>query len=201
MPAHSARCTAVLLAAFISTACQTPAPPPAKSQAELDAAKRVRFEDTPQGARAILDESILFETGSARLTGAVDTVIDVLQPVLAKVRGEIVIEGHTDRVGSEAFNCKLSTERAEAVKQKLVERRILPGRIRTQGLCFKQPRRSPELSDEDRRVNRRAEFLFPGETIATLDAGKVEKEAETRLSAFDLVRQKAQGFLKALTGP
>jgi outer membrane protein OmpA-like peptidoglycan-associated protein len=188
----------VLVALGLLSACQTP-PPVTKSQAELDAAKRVRFEDTPQGARAILDESILFETGSAKLSPAVDTVVDVLQPVLAKARGEIVVEGHTDRVGSEAFNCKLSGERAEAVKKKLVERQFLPSRIRTVGHCWNKPR-VQERTDDDRRLNRRAEFLFPGETMSSLDTASIEKEAETRLNAFDVVRQKAQGLFKSLTG-
>jgi outer membrane protein OmpA-like peptidoglycan-associated protein len=51
----------------------------------------------------------------------------------------IQVEGHTDQVGSEAYNQKLSEQRAEAVRNALVQRGIDPIRIRSVGYGESQP--------------------------------------------------------------
>lgn len=63
----------------------------------------------------------------------------------------IRVEGHTDAVGSEAYNRQLSRRRAEAVKLALTQMGIAPGRIYTVGLGETQPiASSPDIN---RRVN------------------------------------------------
>lgn len=189
----------VLLACVLALGgCATP-PPPQKSQAELDALKRVRFEDTPAGARAILDESILFDTGKTELLATSDTVFEVLMPVFAKARGKIVVEGHADGRGLEAKNRELSERRALSVKNALIARKVAPDRIDVKGYGSSVKRRNPEITEEDWRLNRRAEFLFPGETVASLDGRQVEKRAETALDqlakALNDAKSKVGDFL------
>lgn len=171
-----------MAAGALLAGCATPRP-----DAELEAIKRVRFEDTPDGARAVLDESILFEFGKADFAGSADTVLDVLRPVFSRARGNIVVEGHTDGVGTTAFNLELSRRRAERVRDELIKRQVAPERIVARGLGSSKPRRAPETSDRDRRMNRRAELLFPGETVASLGGDDLEKRSDSMLQQISRV--------------
>jgi outer membrane protein OmpA-like peptidoglycan-associated protein len=149
---------------------------------EIESPKRVRFEDTPEGARVVLDDSILFEFGKSEFAGPADTLLDLLRPVLARARGLIIIEGHTDSVGQAAFNLDLSKRRAERVREELIKRQVAPERIVARALGASKPRRTPELTEADRRMNRRAELLFPGETVASLDGVAVTERADSSLA-------------------
>lgn len=148
-----------------------------------EAMKRVRFEDTPEGVRAILDESILFGVGSSEFTGSANKVLDVLQPTFGKARKAFTIEGHTDSTGSAALNQKLSMQRAERVRDAVIRRQVPPDKVIAKGYGSSKPRRAPELSAEDRQLNRRAEFLFPGETVESLNARSVENQANDMINA------------------
>jgi OOP family OmpA-OmpF porin len=75
----------------------------------------------------------------------------------------VTIEGHTDSIGSEAYNQGLSERRAEAVRQYLVERGVAASRLETRGYGESQPiapNTTPEGRDnpEGRALNRRAEL-------------------------------------------
>jgi OOP family OmpA-OmpF porin len=68
---------------------------------------------------------------------------------------ELVLEGHTDSLGSESYNNDLSARRAEAVKQKLAtDYSISASRISTVGYGESQPIASNETA-EGRALNRR----------------------------------------------
>jgi OOP family OmpA-OmpF porin len=69
----------------------------------------------------------------------------------------VVIEGHTDSVGTAAYNKKLSQRRAEAVKKYMVEEAgINANRITAKGFGFDRPIASND-TDEGRQKNRRVE--------------------------------------------
>jgi len=172
---------------------------PSKSSVEIEAGRRVRFEDTPAGARAILDESILFESGKYELLASADVVLDVLRPVFMKARGRILIEGHTDRDGSEVLNKKLSLSRALAVKEAMVKRQFSPERIDTVGLWWSVPR-VEEKTAQDKKINRRAEFLFPGETVSSLGAVDVSQQAESELDKLGRLVGDFWGGMKRSVG-
>ena len=175
-PRCSRRLAVAALASALLAGCATPRP-----DGELEALNRVRFEDTPDGARAVLDESILFEFGKADFAGSADSVLDLLRPVFARARGNIVVEGHTDSLGSAAFNLELSRRRAERVRDELIRRQVAPERIVARGMGSSKPRRAPETSEIDRRLNRRAELLFPGETVASLGGSELERRSDSML--------------------
>lgn len=162
------------------------------SAAEMEARNRVRFEDSPEGARAVLAESILFEFGKTSFANAADPVLDVLKPAFAKARGKIIVEGHTDSVGSDAANNKLSQDRAEKVKQAIIARQVPPNRVEARGLGKAKPRKTPEATEQDRQLNRRAEILFPGETVDTLGGREIEGRANSVLDQLN----KALGTVK-----
>lgn len=166
---------AVLTSVFI-VGCATP--PPTRSNAEIEALKRVRFEDTPDGVRAILKEDVLFATGSSQINVEFDRIFEVIKPTFDKSRYQIIIEGHTDSTGSVALNTKLSQQRADNVRALIITKRIPPARLVAKGLASSKPRKSPEISADDQQLNRRVEFLFAGETKQSIGADFVEQKVE-----------------------
>jgi OOP family OmpA-OmpF porin len=114
---------------------------------------------------------------AAKVTYAADTFFDfdkaVVKPagkaklddLIAKVKGinlEVIIAvGHTDSVGSDAYNQKLSVRRAEAVKAYLVSKGIEKNRIYTEGKGEKQPV-ADNKTKEGRTKNRRVEIEVVG---------------------------------------
>ena len=75
---------------------------------------------------------------------------------------EVVIAiGHTDSIGSDAYNQKLSVRRAESVKAYLVSKGIEPNRVYTEGKGEKQPVASNKTKD-GRQKNRRVEIEIIG---------------------------------------
>ena len=88
-----------------------------------------------------------------------------LDDLVSKIQGinlEVIIAvGHTDWVGSEAYNQRLSVRRAEAVKAYLVSKGIERNRIYTEGKGEKQPI-ADNRTAEGRAKNRRVEVEVVG---------------------------------------
>lgn len=74
------------------------------------------------GRRVTLDASLLFDVGKSVLKPvATNTLRDLAMEINAIPNARVVLEGHTDSDGSEAYNQALSEARAESVKQFLIE--------------------------------------------------------------------------------
>jgi len=84
----------------------------------------------------------------------------------------VVIEGHTDSIGSEEYNLNLSQQRAEAVYNYLVERNISSDRLHKKGHAFFKPL-APNVTEdgrdnpEGRAKNRRAEIQWMVNQVVT----------------------------------
>jgi len=105
--------------------------------------------------------NIFFDYNAAELSTEsrpeLDRLVEMMQqhPQL-----RLAVDGHTDNVGSAEFNKQLSLERAESVKQYLIEHgQIDPERITTHGYGFSKPIAS-NRTEEGRRQNRRSEFTI-----------------------------------------
>ncbi|MFY9112593.1 MAG: outer membrane beta-barrel domain-containing protein [Desulfomonilia bacterium] len=102
--------------------------------------------------------TILFDTGSSKIKPESRPVIDEAVSYLEQhPEVKLEIQGHTDNVGSEEFNLRLSEARAEAVKEYMVARGIAEDRLSTRGYGFSVPAASNDTR-EGRAKNRRIEF-------------------------------------------
>ena len=110
-----------------------------------------------EGKQVVLD-NIFFEFGSYQLAEESKVELDFLYNYM-KQNPQMVIEiqGHTDNVGSPASNLTLSQQRAEAVRNYLTQRGILPERVEARGYGETRPV-AGNITDEDRAQNRRTEF-------------------------------------------
>ena len=70
---------------------------------------------------------------------------------------KILIIGHTDNIGTESYNLDLSSMRAKAVFEYLINKGIDKSRLDYKGVGFTQPLRIGD-SEEDKELNRRVEI-------------------------------------------
>lgn len=115
-------------------------------------------EETELGTRIILGE-ISFETNKAALTAKAKKEIKKIIPLLQQYsKRSILINGHTDNVGSAEYNMKLSKRRAESVHAELLNYQ-LTNKFHTSGYGENIPIASND-SEIGRHKNRRVEILI-----------------------------------------
>jgi len=100
-------------------------------------------------------KNVYFETGKSILQPSSYKALNDLVEVL-KLKSAMVIEiqGHTDNVGSNPDNLKLSQDRAEAVKKYLLSKGIAAGRVGAKGFGHTRPVAEND-TEEGRARNRR----------------------------------------------
>lgn len=99
-----------------------------------------------------------FDFNSTRLRSeAYPILFHAVQVLLRNPDMRIEIQGHTDNIGSETYNQRLSERRAEMVKNYLVARGVDRNRLRTQGFGETKPIADNKTAD-GRAINRRIEF-------------------------------------------
>ena len=122
-----------------------PPPPPAPVSEKVTFAADAFFE---------FDKSVLKPEGKAKL--------DDLVSKMGGMNLEVIIAvGHTDSVGTDTYNQKLSVRRSEAVKAYLVSKGIEKNRVYTEGKGEKQPV-ADNKTTEGRAKNRRVEIEVVG---------------------------------------
>ena len=108
---------------------------------------------------AVVLQNIQFEYNSAALTEDSEAGIQMLTEFLQRnPHLKVELAGHTDNVGSDSYNLKLSSERAEVVRQALVDKGIDATRLTAQGYGATRPLVSND-SEEHRAMNRRTEMV------------------------------------------
>jgi len=135
-----------------------PAAPAAKAPAAAPAAVAATKVTYAADAFFDFDKSVLKPEGKAKLDDLVGKVKDINLEVIIAV-------GHTDSVGSVAYNQKLSVRRAEAVKAYLVSKGIEKNRVYTEGKGKSQPVADNKTA-EGRAKNRRVEIEVVGTRAA-----------------------------------
>ncbi|SEQ44131.1 OmpA-OmpF porin, OOP family [Loktanella sp. DSM 29012] len=127
------------------------------------------------------NRKILFDPGSASLTGPSQDIMDDIAEILQNCLDiELRITGYTDSQGGEEMNQQLSQQRAEAVLDALRLRRVPIGSFVAEGLGEANPIADNDTAD-GREANRRIEFslIQPESTVeepSTLE--QMEQDAD-----------------------
>ncbi len=108
--------------------------------------------------RIELKQKVFFTTGKAEIMErSFELLKEVAQALKSRKSVRVRIEGHTDSRGPDSYNLKLSTERAESVRDFLEQQGIAGARLEAKGFGEEQPI-DTNLTEEGRAANRRVEF-------------------------------------------
>lgn len=112
----------------------------------------------PVGGKLIL-KGIEFATGKADISPSSERTLGfALKALQARPEMELLIVGHTDNTGSREINVTLSQDRADAVKNWLVNKGIAQSRLIAEGRGPDEPL-LPNTTPENMQKNRRVEFI------------------------------------------
>jgi outer membrane protein OmpA-like peptidoglycan-associated protein len=113
---------------------------------------------------------VLFDSGQYSLKpGAREKLARISGIVLAYPSLALEVEGHTDSVGSDDLNLRLSENRADSVRDFLVGQGIVRSSVGTRGYGKSQPVSTNDTST-GRQQNRRVELIVSGEVIGSSTA-------------------------------
>lgn len=122
-------------------------------------------KETERGLVVTLGD-MLFETGKSQLKGnAAENLAKLSSFLKAYPDRTLMIEGHTDNVGSEESNLSLSQRRAESVRTYLLEQGISNNRLGAYGKGESSPVASND-SVSGRALNRRVEVIIANPSVA-----------------------------------
>lgn len=117
-------------------------------------------ERVGEGILVTFDSGMMFGFDSYALSAETrQNLIEMANIMQEYEQTDIVIEGHTDNVGSENYNLRLSQKRAEAVANYLNQKGVNSFRVKTEGYGENQPINSNE-TDAQRQKNRRVEVVI-----------------------------------------
>lgn len=143
-----------------------------RSASDLRAVEALKTElgavETERGTMVSLAGDVTFDFDKATIRqGARATLDRLAELILASGEGTIAIEGHTDSRGDDAYNRRLSEQRAETVAAYLSTRGVSEDRLRTRGFGESRPVADNERADgsdneDGRQRNRRVEVILPG---------------------------------------
>lgn len=130
----------------------------ARQIAELNA------QNTERGLVVTLGD-VLFSTGQYVIVGANDSNLGKLAVFLKEYEDRtVMIEGHTDNVGSDSSNMVLSQNRADAVRKYLIDEGVAAQRVTAIGRGEDSPISSND-TDTGRQQNRRVEVIIANSTV------------------------------------
>ncbi len=124
----------------------------------------LQTHDTVRGLIVNMSD-VLFDTGSYTLKpGAREKLAKISGILLAYPALKVQVEGHTDSVGSDEFNQRLSEQRAESVREYLVDQQVPANAVTAFGFGNSRPVATNDTA-EGRQQNRRVELVVNGDAI------------------------------------
>jgi outer membrane protein OmpA-like peptidoglycan-associated protein len=128
--------------------------------------EELEARETERGLVVTLGD-ILFETAKSDLKSGATANLGRLVTFLNEYPNRnVIIEGHTDSVGSAEYNQALSQRRADAVRSWLTQQGISSRRLTATGKGLHQPV-ADNSSATGRQMNRRVEVIIENEPVAT----------------------------------
>ncbi len=106
-------------------------------------------------------QDIFFEFNQPEITSEAAAVLQrTAEFLMAYPEALILIEGHCDEVGTDDYNLRLGTRRAEAARDHLVSLGMSPERLQTVSVGKQQPFCTESSDEPCRQLNRRAHFVL-----------------------------------------
>jgi outer membrane protein OmpA-like peptidoglycan-associated protein len=159
------RLLAALLIGGALQACQTTPPPSVVETVDSKAValQTMGFVRSDDGWELSLGVKLLFETNKDVLSESGRESIDEMSRTLRQMGiDRIRVEGHTDNVGSAAYNKALSLRRAQSVANELIKGGWRPDSIERRGHGFDKPV-ADNATAEGRAQNRRVVITVPAD--------------------------------------
>lgn len=119
---------------------------------------RVIEEVVPEEPKRIVFEDVLFDFDSYNIKMSEYSSIEEAAAEIKDTEGTYYVDGHTDVRGSDAYNDKLSQERAQAVADALIEEGVSPDKLNVRGMGERFPE-CTEDTEACHEENRRVEIL------------------------------------------
>jgi outer membrane protein OmpA-like peptidoglycan-associated protein len=125
--------------------------------------------DTARGLIVNLSD-VLFDVGKSTLKPGAREKLAKISGIVVSHRGlKLEVEGHTDSTGSEEFNQTLSEQRANAVREFLIQQGVDQASVTARGFGKIQPVASNDTA-AGRQLNRRVEMVVSGDVIGNPNA-------------------------------
>lgn len=123
--------------------------------------------DTPRGLVVNMPD-VLFDSGQYTLKPAArERLARISGIVLAYPELRLEVEGHTDSIGGDEFNQRLSEKRSNSVRDYLVDSGVSMNNIIARGFGKTQPV-ADNATSEGRKLNRRVEMIVSGDVIGNM---------------------------------
>lgn len=138
--------------------------------------------DTQRGLIVNMSD-VLFDSGQATLRPAAREKLAKISGIVLAYPGlKLQVEGHTDSVGGDAYNQKLSEKRANNVRDYLVKQSVPQDVITAMGFGKADPVADNKTA-AGRQQNRRVEMVVSGEVIGTKIGGQQQMQPQTTAPA------------------
>ncbi|SEJ56736.1 Outer membrane protein OmpA [Paraburkholderia diazotrophica] len=124
----------------------------------------IEVTQVKDGVQVRLPEKVLFNFNESSLRPDSEPAIARVVVVLNRTKKPMIVEGHTDNVGTREYNQQLSEARAKTVANELERRGIGASRVSLKGYAFDRPV-SDNDTPEGRSRNRRTEIVVTGESL------------------------------------
>ncbi len=122
--------------------------------------KGAQVQRVGEGILITFNSGLQFETNSSELGSDTRANLNSLATTLKKYDDTaVVIEGHTDNVGDDAYNQSLSVKRAHSVESYLATQGVSASRVTAKGYGEQQPLNG-NLNDAEKQINRRVEVAI-----------------------------------------
>ncbi|MCF8297737.1 MAG: OmpA family protein [Saprospiraceae bacterium] len=166
----------------------------------VDVRKDFKVQRATEGATFQLD-NIFFDLGKASLKDESLPSLDELYEILEKNKIDIELGGHTDSIGSDENNLKLSQDRVNSVRSYLLNKGISSARINAVGYGESMPVASNK-TEEGRALNRRVEVKIIDNTPKGKEGTEeelVEKKEEEKKKEEVVVKETISSDADLLT--